>query len=201
MPYIPPRVLEDTTFPVAGPNAAGKDLRTQIGLLKEKWARFFPIIDYFQLNYTPTKVNHEAHIDLSGTPQGTTKVDDLWGEDVPLSLTAEWIQPHAINAGGLLADATATRAYKTSVQFHLPIQRGLDDKTLKRYGIDQMRDVIVTFLTPVLDELGVVVSVGDKFVWDGESYEVEQEKKAGWWQNTNVPLYIIGNCKRLRLGS
>lgn len=201
MVYIPPHVLEDTVFPTAGPYASGKDLTTLIRLLKEKWVRFFPIIDYYCLNYTPTKVDHDAGTDLSGTPQDTTKVDDLWGEDVPVSLTAEWIQPHSVSIEGMSADATNTRAYLPAKQFNLPIQRSVTDKTLKRFGIDEMRDVLVTFLTPVLDELSITVKVGDKFVWDGESYEIEQAKEEGFWQNTNVPLYVIGNCKRLRLGS
>lgn len=200
MTYIPPQYLEDTCFPKSGSSSGGlsNDLATMISLLEEKWRRFFPIVDYFQMDYTPTTVPTE---DTPAGKPGATRVDDLWGEDIPASLTAEWIQPHENSPQGLAADATDCKRYKPSVQFNLPIQREVDDKTLKRFGIDNMRDVLVTFLSSTLDDLGVTVQVGDRFVYGGENYEVEQYKQTGYWLNTNVALYIIGNCKRLRLGS
>ena len=106
MLYIPPEVLEDTEFPTAGANAGGPDLQTMIGLISEKWRRFYPVIDYYMIRRTPTTVDD---VDEPTGVAGETMVDDLWGEDIPTSLTAEWLQPHENSLAGETHDATDTR--------------------------------------------------------------------------------------------
>lgn len=196
MAYIPPSVLEDTEFPNVG---CGRDLQTISDLLIEKWQRSFPIVDYYRLLKTPTEAT-PAHDYISGVA-GETQVDDLWGEDIPQGLTAEWVQPHGDTAAALALDATAGRIYGASVQVNAALDLQPSERTLKKIGLDQAKGVIVTIPTPLLDLVGITCRGGDYFIWRGEKFEVLNWHDRGYFYNTNVYLYMVLDCNRQRIGS
>lgn len=152
------------------------------------------------LKYTPTTPTPVDHGGISGIP-GETVMDDLWGEDIPTNMTAEWVQPHGDDTAGLSYDATDTRIYHEPVVIHAAIDRQPTDRTLKKIGIDKMKELLVTIPTPSLDDANLSCSIGDYLVWRGESYEVENVYDRGYWKNTNIFLYVVLNCKRMRRGS
>lgn len=198
MPYWPPDIVNEGAWPQVGQEINTDDILTQLGLITEKWKRFFPALDYYQLLHTP---NTPATLDEPVGTAGETMVDDLWGEDIPATLTAEWVQPHGDAIESLAHDATDCRRYADPIQVHFSVLREATEYQLKKMGIDQMKDLIIT--TPILhlDERGVTMRIGDYFWWQGDKYEVEEVQNKGYWKNSSIYLYLLGNCKRMREGS
>ncbi len=197
MTYLPPDILDDTEFPTAG--VCAKDINNQLEMINEKWRRSFPLVDYFQLKWTPTETG-PAEDYISGVAT-ETKVDDLWGEDIPDNLTAEWVQPHETTPEGLLYDAADTRQYDNAVLINAALDLQPSERTLKKVGIDEVKGIMVTIPVMLLDEAGITVKMGDFFVWRGERYEVLVTHDKGYWFNTNIYLYLVLDCKRQRIGS
>lgn len=197
MAYIPPEILSDTGFPQVEP--CGKDLCTTLDLINEKWSVAFPLVDYFQLLETPEKALPEN--DYVNGPVGQTIEDDLWGEDIPVTLQAEWVQPHSNTVEGLAHDATDTRVWGPSVQVNAALQLESTERELTKFGIDKKKAIIATVPTRMLDIVGISCAIGDYLIWRGEKFEVLNVKNTGYWYNTNVYLYIVLELNRMRLGS
>lgn len=196
MTYIPPSILNDTEFPQVEPCSC--DLQTSLELINEKWELSFPEVDYFQLLRTPTEAIPE---EFNSGKAGETIVDDLWGEDIPTTLTAEWVQPHSNTVVGLAADATDTQVHAPAVKLHAALQLEPTERELKKVGIDKRKAIIATIPTYMLDLNVVTCKKGDYFIWRGEQYEVLAVHDKGYWYNTNVYLYIVLDLNRRRLGS
>jgi len=196
MPYLPPDVLNDTILPSA--YSPYKDLKVVADLLKEEWKLFYPTISYQMIDLDIKK----AENDVSGDLPHTT-IDDLWGEDVPQSNTLDkkWYQPHAQTPEGDELDAAEGKKYKEAVAVQSKIERASVTHELGNFGINDERDISFAIPTPLLDEVGIVVRIGDIFKWDGEIYEVVEWNKEYYWKNTNVFLSIVGYAKRREIGS
>jgi len=189
MPYLPPNPTLETSFPIA----YGRDIATAIKMIEEKWARHFPLLDYYPL-LKHTTVITDPNVPI-GDP-GTTKFDPVWGEAVPAAM-ATWENPHA-NA---VADAPRPELYGTPVKLNIRIQKEAHQLELKRYGFDRVRDLLAFVPLSVLDKAGITVQVDDYFIWDGRPFEVKQIDPVGYWHNTNVRLYMAMNCEHRRPGS
>lgn len=203
MPYIPPPVVEDTVFPFAGNTASSADLTTINRLLKEKWARFFPIVTYYPIKYTPTMPedlsgNYDPN-SAAGDVEGTL-VDDLWGEDIN-AITSASLDVVDLTVEAIGDRVKDSRIYESSVEINAAVQMQPSDRTLKRFGIDKMKEVLFVLLCKSMDESGFSASNGDKIVWRGEEFEVTVVRDSGYWQNTNVFLYSICGCERKRQGT
>lgn len=79
---------------------------------------------------------------------------------------------------------------------------------LKKYGIDESREVMVTFATALLEEKALLGSgsqymIGWVIEFDDDYYEVlsQHRGKEGFWANTNIPFHVIVTCQRYRFGS
>jgi len=141
----------------------------------------------------------QTDTDVPSGEDGTTKVDDLWGEDILPDLD-EWENPH--NPDTLPGpDATNLRLYDTPVAVHAQVQVEADEWELKRMGISQMQDLLIHFSTYILDIKKIVVKLGDRVTWGGEKYEILKVYPKGYWKNTNIFLYLICDCKRIHIGS
>jgi len=190
MPYLPPQSTEDTNFP----EAFGKDLRTQIRMIDEQYKRMFPLIDYYQIRKAVTPAANANQIVGEAT---NTKFDPMWGESVDPTM-ANWTQPHLSNP---VLQTQAVEVFDPPIQINARCQRDGLEKELKKYGFDQVRDLIVFIPLSLLDANGITCNAGDKFRWDDHEYTVKQVERVGYWKNTNVRLYILLNCDHLRPGS
>lgn len=196
--YLPIDVLEYTEFPKAN----GKDVYRQIAMIEDVWARQMPKVEFYNAKKFPTaSLDEGGEVDpnvLSGE-EGTTKYDPLWGERVSDSVAngGAWVQPHgkedhSVNGRGV---------FEVPVLLPCQIERIQKERQMKKYGFDEVREIVATIPVSFLDRFGVKVEAGDKFVWDGEQYEVKQERRDGWWMNSNVRLYVVMACDHWRPGS
>lgn len=196
--YLPVDVLEYTEFP----KPDSKDVYQQIRMIEDLWTRQMPKVEFYNLKKAPTKsLDAEDEVDpnvLSGEP-GTTSYDPLWGERVSDTVAAggAWVQPHGKD------DQSVTGRGKFEAPVLLPcqIERIQKERQMKKYGFDEVREVVATIPVSILDRFGVKVEPGDKFVWDGEPYMVKQERRDGYWMNSNVRLYLVMACDHWREGS
>lgn len=195
MTYLPEEFTHETVFP----RAYGKDVHLQIRMIEEKWRRFHPIISYYCLNKAVTvgPVTTAGLANAVGTTGGTA-FDPITGEAVDnAALTGAWKQPH------LSGDRRAVNPerFLAPIKVHAQVRREAKEKELKKLGFDEIRDLLVTIPTSVLDKLGIVVTQGDRFIWDNDLYEVGQFETTGYWKNTNLRLYNVLNCRHWHPGS
>lgn len=197
MVYLP----EDFTHPTTFPHAYGRDVLHAIRQIEERWVRFFPQVSYFPLNKSVTVIERtNGDVDtesVSGTAGGTV-FDPILGEAVDnAAATGKWKQPH------LSGDRRAVNPEKffPPVRLHAQVRREAKEKELKKLGFDEVRDLLLTIPTSMLDKLGITVTQGDRFVWDNDLFEVQQFETTGYWKNTNLRLYIILNCRHYHPGS
>ena len=198
MPYIPPSAVNSSYIP----KGTGRDLSKAMQYLKEKFKRFYPKIKYYMLKTNPTV---EGTDNMRGDPTVTppdTVYDSFYGEAVPSEASTKGVvQPHENTTEGDAIDATDLLKYKDMVEVNAEIRTEPTRKELDKWGIDEMKDLIVFFTTPLLDELNIIINIGDKFEWDGMPYQITEWYKKGYWKFTNIPLYIMAQAKRLRKGS
>jgi len=191
MAYLPPNPTEETAFP----ESYGRDIVLAIRMIEDKWKRHFPPLDYYPLKkaVTPADPNPDSPVGEAGT----TIFDPIWGEEIPAAMSAGWEQPHADN----IPNAPRPELHAVPIKLHLRIQREAHEKELKRYGFDELYNMLVFSPLSLLDAAGIEVTQGDYFMWDGRPYEVLQIERAGYWKNTNVRLYMVMNCTSRRAGS
>jgi hypothetical protein len=196
-PYLPGGVLEYTEFP----KPDSKDLLHQVRMIEDLYTHQCPQIEYYPLKKLPTPALEGLVVNpnvLSGEP-GTTKFDPLWGESVPetVAATGKWTQPH----GKALQSVNGREKYDGPYLLRSQIRRDAKERQLKKWGFDEIRDIIVTVPVSHLDRFGIRVDAGDQFVWDGERYTVLKKARDGYWFNTNVRLYVVISAEHYREGS
>ena len=213
--YIPDKSENPTLFPIV----REKDFFFHARQTAEQWRRFYPQISYRRLINIPTTLYDETPEEIaasaegddrfkpipaisrkSGLATGGTIVDPLYNESVPDGTSPYWQQPHS-SVESPERDAEKWNKYKEPVMVHAFIRVDVNEYILKRWGIDEDFDIIAIFATPILDEHGILVSVGDRFLWQGQAYEVHQRKPDGWWMHSDLFLHLVTNCKRVRPGS
>lgn len=191
MPYLPTEPTMETTFP----QEYGPDVLQAIRIIEEKWERHFVPINYHCLNKATVAV---ADVDTVSGEVGASGFDPLWGESVdPALIGQQWQQPHR-NPN---AEAANTTVFMDPVKVHAQVRREARDDELKRIGFDRFRDLLVTIPLSLLDKAGITCQQGDRFIWDNETFQVEQMNRTGFWKNTNLRIYMVLNCEHSRLGS
>lgn len=198
MPYIPRDLTHETELP----NAYGRDVFTQIRAIEEQARLFFPTVRYYSIRnlvgIAPTDAETGAPMPVGET--GGTAFDPVYGEIVDSAMVTDgWQQPH-LNAD-VEADTEATEQYDGPFLLQVRVQREAKDYELKRWGFDEMRDLIVHVPASLLDACGITVYPGDKFLWDGDEYLVLQDQGTGYWKNTNIRLWRSLNCEHKRRGA
>lgn len=195
MTYLPFSLIDETVFPLA----YGKDLLQALSIVEEKWARFYPRVNYYSLNKSITPMV-EDNVDQPVGEPGTTAFDPLWGEVVdPQMLVSGWTQPHRDESDTLAAGNP--EQFLDPVKLHAQIRREAKDQELKKLGFDEVRTLLLTIPLSLLDRADVTVQHGDRIVLDNETYRVEQFTTTGYWKNTNVRIYMVLNCQHARFGS
>lgn len=194
MPYLPEPYVHETEFP----QSFDKDLLFQIRVINERWRRMFPKIEYFAFRGdVKASPSLPATIPTVVGEAGGSALDPLWGETVPAAqIGGAWQQPH----DGTGAAANPELFYPVVI-LNGQIRREAKEKELKKYGFDQMRDLLLTVPCAMLDKFGITARAGDEFVWDGYRYFVEQVEATGYWKNTNSTLYVVMNCTQKKVGS
>lgn len=194
MPYLPENYTHDTVFP----GAFDLDLKTQLDMIDEQASRFFPRMLYYCIQ----KTTGIAPIDpVTGGPApvgaaGQTSFDPLYLEQVDSGMDGRWQQPH--RNPDIKASTVEIEVYAPPAEIHARVQREAKDKDLKKYGFDEMRSLILHIPCRQLDSLGITVVPRDKFVWDGEEYDVLQDKDTGYWKNTNISVWRTLMCEHKR---
>jgi len=197
MSYLPPRVINDTLLPTA--NNPYKDLKVTCSLLVEQWRRFYPVIKYKMIKVDLQEAVNDA---VGRVPY--TKVDDLYGESVPDSsiLSNDWHQPHAQDPEGEELDATQHTKYEDAIDVNIRVEVVSDEKVIGTVStINDERDLVLYIPTSLLDLVGITISAGDVFEWDGDNYEVVAHNFEQRWKNTNYYLFIRFYAKRQEIGS
>lgn len=205
-PYIPTKFLENTEFP----EAYGRDVFLQIRMIRERYKRFFPKIDYYQLVQGTGIASVPDVVTGAPAPVGDPAVptgagwDTIYGESIDRQAAdaGQWDQPHL---SGTQDATTELEDFLDPVQIHTRIERPGSPNDRKRlmelYGFDKVRDVVAHVPAFFFDECGFRAKEGDKLVWDGDEFVVIQEAGGGWWKNSNLRLYRGLNCEHRRLGS
>jgi hypothetical protein len=213
--YISTESLNPTVFPLAKEG----DFNFYARRIKEQWRRFYPVIKLRRLKHFPTSLFDDATTPeaiaaagdeefkpitainrKSGVNTGGTLVDPLYMESVPEGTSPYWQQPHS-SVESPERDADEWNKYQNPIDVHVCLRVTVNEYVLKRWGIDEDFDIIAMFNTPELDERGILISVGDRFLWQGQEYEIHQRRPEGWWMHTDLFLHLICNCKRVRRGS
>jgi hypothetical protein len=195
MSYLPPYAVNKTVIP----EAYGIDLQTIVRMIRERWEKFFPKLDYYSLQVAPT-APASANMDKIVGAADNTQFDPLWGEAVDPALRGEsWTQPHL--SGEYAADKDATDVYATAVPMPSRFRREVKDSELHQWGFDRVRDVVVTIPVVFFDLADLTAKAGDKLSWNSSFYDVVQQTTDGYWRNSNIPLYVILNCQTRRRGS
>jgi hypothetical protein len=196
--YLPPSVLQRTTFP----EASGEDLVTAIRQIEEVWTTCFPTVQYSMLNKLTTPVTTDGVADVN-QPSGTTggsKFDVLWGESTDPAQTA-WVQPHGTAGDVAAADV---EVFAAAVPVHARVTRVDAEVKLDRYGFDQddkwIGGLLVTIPCSLMDERLLTCGAGDRILWDANEWYVAEPRRSGWWYSTNVALYVNAICVRRRHG-
>lgn len=193
--YLPELYTHQTVFPTA----FAKDLHMQVRLIRERWHRFYPLIDYypFRGDVTPATTPSADPLNVVGEAGGSA-FDPLYGEtvDAAQSVDGVWRQPH-----GSAGVAANPEIFYPMTRLNGQLRREAKQKELKHYGFDQIRDVLLIIPTGIMDEKGLIGRPGDEFVWDGDRYGVLQVDTSGYWKNTNLRLYVVMNCEHRKAGS
>jgi hypothetical protein len=195
--YLPVLPLNDTYRP----EGYGKDVITAISQIDEMWRLRFPLLPYYQLlkKTTPSPGLTDPVSDDENAPTGeigASAFDPIWGESIPSDLST-WEQPH----GDDEPDAPRPELHADPVKLHIRIQRENLEQELKKYGFDEVRDMIGFIPLSHLDAAGVRVQNGDYLIWDDDEYEILQHDRVGYWKNTNLRLYMLLNLQHRRAGS
>lgn len=211
--YIPDKSENPTVWPIP----RERDFFFHARNIKEQWHRFYPLINLRTLKLFPTTLYdvtpEEAAAEgddrfkpiaainrKSGDGSGGTLLDPLYMESVPQGTSPYWQQPHSA-VESPERDAEKWNEYRDPREVHVFVKVDVNEYLLKRWGIDEDFDIIAIFNTPELDERGILISVGDRFLWQGQEYEIHQRRPEGWWMMTDLFLHLVCNCKRVRRGS
>lgn len=194
MPYLPPLLSEDTVFP----KPLGRDFALQVKMIEDQYRLHFPTLHYEILvkATTPVLKQPDNSVLPSGEP-GTTQWDPLWGERVHAP-NGKWEQPHG--TGGVVK-AVAVETWEVAPAVKARVQRVNQERELKRYGFDKNRELMVFFACSLLDANGIVVQVGDRFKWHQQYFVIKEAHGDGYWQNTDIALYIVAAADHWREGA
>lgn len=78
-----------------------------------------------------------------------------------------------------------------------------DTQSLSRFGIDETREITISFSIPILEDLGfnfLDVTIGDKVIFDGIEYQILQIARKSYVFNWNIPLDLVCSSRMFRLG-
>lgn len=196
MTYLPESYLHETEFP----HGLSKDLAMQIRMIDEKYARFYPRIQYFCFrgDAAPAANDGNLPVQVVAQPNGSA-FDPLWGETVDPAQAVDgvWKQPHSDGA----RVAADPERFHAPVTIHARVQRVAKEKSLKKWGFDKVRDILLFIPAATCDKFGITVREGDEFEWDGDRYHVVEEDSDGYWKNTNLRLYRVLNCEHKHSGA
>ena len=186
--------LHDTSFPTA----TDKDLQMQIRIIREKYGRFFPLVEYQQMNINNVQ-EHTNDTPDDDTPTYETEIDDLWGEPIPNGQLQgdKWINPHTTET----LDATKCNKRVNRGKINVQIDHQPSERSLIKWGIDEKRVITCKFFVPLLEDNGIVVAMGDRFYWKNHTMEIRNWKRTGYWKNTSHHLYIEAVATYARYGS
>jgi len=89
---------------------------------------------------------------------------------------------------------------------------------LKRYGIDEQRDVFLHIATPHLVDMGLIIEatdeypqdnipptlklimgIGDRFTFDENTYDILSVQRTVYWANSGYPLWVVCTANRYRI--
>lgn len=194
MPYLPELNPEETVFP----KAQARDLSMQIRMIEELFRRQCPATPYYQLLVKPTPTSVTATGDRTPVgAAGASVSDPLYNERLPVGAT-EWKQAQG-TAGA--TPATETQVFDRPVLLNFRRQKVAKEVQLKRYGFDKIRELMVFVPLSLLDTAGITVCHGDKLIWNKQSFMVKDFNTTGYWQNSDISLYMALNCDHYRLGA
>jgi hypothetical protein len=194
---LPGSTVQRTTFPAA----YGKDVEMAVRIIEDRWTRSYPQVEYLILKQSITEQGGGG-ISAPVGASGTTLFDPLYGESLDPTMLS-WDQPHlsASNTANESLDATDVEQFETGILVSAQVRREATERELKKYGFDEIRDLLLTIPTSLLDGAGIDPKPGDRFKWDGDTYSVLQRKRGGYWKNTNVALYEVINAEHARFGA
>jgi hypothetical protein len=186
--------IQQTTFP----SAYGKDAEMAIRIIEDRWKRSYPQVEYSSIKISVDLQDSSLGISAPVGEAGSTFFDPLYGES-PDPTMLSWDNPQTSSGAG--SDATDVEVFEAGVLIHAQVRSEATERELKKYGFDEVKDLLLTIPASLLDAAGVKPQPGDRFVWDGDTYQVLQRKRGGYWKNTNLALYEVINAEHARFGS
>lgn len=133
--------------------------------------------------------------------ESNTLYDCVWGEPVPPGVQDEgWKQPQTNpQLGG--ATRKDVSVWTGPWYLHARVVEEPEQKELKRYGFDEVRELLVHLPVLALDAHGIRAQIGDYLVWNDMNWEVLQMTRGGRWKSSNQKLFITLACDQQRQGS
>lgn len=168
-------------FDTGLPTKTDQDLITLSCMLLEKYELRFPEVEYYSLLI--------PEVSQSGTitpdPNPATKIDDLYGEDIPYNMASDFVQPHTTPT----LDATRGRRYADSITLNVKVNFESKQKDMDKRGVDKSHDISFKFLSYQLERKNVRLKPGDQFFWRDTEYEILRVDLRGRWHDTDYFLY------------
>jgi len=112
------------------------------------------------------------------------------------------------------------KLFDTAIGVRAFVKFNPETPLLKKYGIDEQRDVFLHIATPHLIDVGLAVEssdlypldnipptikliagIGDRFTFDETTYEILSVQRTVYWANSNFPMWVICTGNRYRLYS
>jgi hypothetical protein len=203
VPYIPQSQHE---YPPFTP-LTFEDLANHLRLIKEKYDRHMPLIEWLPLQHTPTPAidnDGEALVSGSGAPATNTYIDPLYGEAIPVNTSSQFVTPHGSDDDALGVNGASRKRYADSVWIRADVKPEEPEDDLTEAAKRGRRNLRVLLATTILDEQNLVVREGDRFLYRGVLYEVKEAftpADAYWLRHTTVPLYVECKASVRREGS
>lgn len=106
----------------------------------------------------------------------------------------------------LYIEATAKR-FKAPKPIRCYVEHNPTKKSLKKYGLEQTRDVLFKITTMHLADIGYLQNnsvwmIGDLIKWGSDFYEIKDQipDNNAYWATTNIPFYYVLAADYYRAG-
>ena len=93
------------------------------------------------------------------------------------------------------------------IEIHAHVEHSPSKQRLMKFGINEEREVMVTFSTALLSDAGVLQDnttflIGDCIKFDSDLYEIKSQHRSrdGYWGSSNIPFHVVCTCSRYQHG-
>jgi hypothetical protein len=131
---------------------------------------------------------------------------EFWRRHYP-AVTLHLLDREATNVDPLYQEAANPRLEAKSYSLPAHVEINPSVQRLRRFGVEEARDLVVSFSTVLLDDLGLLdlstsFLIGSRVQFDADQYELltQHRLREAYWLGTHIPLVLACTATRLRRG-